>query len=75
MKIRVIPGIDAQLQQILRNDLAVYESSFDLTDEERRSLYEWASEGNAVCDNPWYMANENGTPLDFVTAMRTVSEI
>ena len=75
MKIQFIPGIDAQLQQILRNDLAVYESSFDLSDEEQCSLYEWVSEGNAVCDNPWYMANENGTPMDFVTAMRTVSEI
>ncbi len=75
MKIRFIPGIDAQLQQILRNDLAVYESSFDLTDEERRSLYEWVSEGNAVCNNPWYMASENGAPMDFVTAMRTVSAI
>ena len=52
MKIRFIPGIDTQLQQILKKDLAAYESSFDLTDEERRSLYEWASEGNAVCDNP-----------------------
>ena len=75
MKIQFIPCIDAQLQQVLRNDLAVYESSFDLTDEERRSLYEWASEGNAVCDNPWYMASENGAPMDFVTAMRTVSAI
>ena len=75
MKIQFIPGIDAQLQQILRNDLAAYESSFDLSDEEQCSLYEWVSEGNAVCDNPWYMANENGTPMDFVTAMRTVSEI
>ena len=75
MKIRFIPCIDAQLQQVLRNDMAVYESSFDLTDEEQCSLYEWVSEGNAVCDNPWYMANENGTPMDYVTAMRTVSEI
>lgn len=75
MKIRFIPGIDTQLQQILKKDLAAYESSFDLTDEERRSLYAWVLEGNAVCDNPWYMANENGTPMDFVTAMRTVSEI
>ena len=54
MKIRFIPCIDAQLQQVLRNDMAVYESSFDLTDEERRSLYEWVSEGNAVCDNLVY---------------------
>ena len=75
MKIRFIPGIDTQLQQILKKDLAAYESSFDLTDEERRSLYEWASEGNAVCDNPWYMASENAAPMDFVTAMRTVSAI
>ena len=75
MKIQFIPCIDAQLQQVLRNDLAVYESSFDLTDEERRSLYESVSEGNAVCDNPWYMASENGAPMDFVTAMRTVSAI
>ena len=74
MKIQFIPGIDAQLQKILKNDLAAYESRFDLTDEERRSLYEWVSEGNAVCDNPWYMASENGAPMDFVTAMRTVSE-
>ena len=75
MKIQFIPGIDTQLQQILRNDLAAYESRFDLSDEEQCSLYEWVSEGNAVCDNPWYMANENGTPMDFVIAMRTVSEI
>ena len=74
MKIRFIPGIDTQLQQILKKDRAAYESGFDLTDEERRSLYVWVLEGNAVCDNPWYMANENGTPMDFVTAMRTVSE-
>ena len=52
MKIQFIPGIDAQLQKILKNDLAAYESRFDLTDEEHRSLYEWVSEGNAVCDNP-----------------------
>ena len=75
MKIRFIPGIDTQLQQILKKDLAAYESSFDLTDEGRRSLYEGGPEGNAVCENPWYKANENGTPMDFVTAMRTVSEI
>ena len=74
MKIQFIPGIDTQLQQILRNDLAAYESRFVLTDDERSSLYEWVSEGNAVCDNPWYMANENGAPMDYVTAMRTVSE-
>lgn len=48
MKIRFIPGIDTQLQQILKKDLAAYESSFDLTDEERRSLYEWASEGTII---------------------------
>ena len=75
MKIQFIPGIDAQLQKILKNDLAAYESRFDLTDEEHRSLYAWVLEGNAVCDNPWYMANENGAPMDYVTAMRTVSEI
>ena len=75
MKIQFIPGIDTQLQQILRNDLAAYESRFDLSDEEQCSLYEWVSEGNAVCDNPWYMASENGAPMDFVTAMRTVSAI
>ena len=75
MKIQFIPGIDTQLQQILRNDLAAYESRFDLSDEEQCSLYEWVSEGNAVCDNPWYMANENGTPMYYLTAMRTVSEI
>ena len=75
MKIQFIPGIDAQLQQILRNDLAAYESRFDLSDEEQCSLYEWVSEGNAVCDIPWYMASENGAPMDFVTAMRTGSAI
>lgn len=75
MKIQFLPCTDTQLQQILRNDLAAYESRFDLSGEERRSLYEWVSEGNAVCDNPWNMANENGTPMDYVTAMRTISEI
>lgn len=40
MKIQFLPCTDTQLQQILRNDLAAYESRFDLSDEERRSLYE-----------------------------------
>lgn len=75
MKIQFLPCTDTQLQQILRNDLATYESRFALSDDERRSLYEWVSEGNAVCDNPWNMANENGMPMDYVTAIRTISEI
>ena len=73
--IHFIPGIPIRKQEILKNDLAAYEARFDLTEEERDSLHEWVSEGNAVGDNPWYMADENGGPMDFITAMRTVFEI
>ena len=57
MKIQFIPGIDAQLQKILKNDLAAYESRFDLTDEEHRSLYEWVSEATqyAIIPGIWPM--------------------
>lgn len=46
-----------------------------LTPEERRELNKWVSEANKPADNPWYMAGENGAPLDFITAWRTMLEM
>ena len=60
----------------IRKELKEYERSIvDLTDEERRSLYEWVSDGNSVYDNPCHMAYEGGYPVDYIEAIRTIEEM
>lgn len=43
-----------------------------MTEEERRKLEKWVASGNSPYDNGCYVYGENGWPLDFVSAMRTV---
>lgn len=46
-----------------------------LTTNEQRELQAWLAEGNSENSNPWYMTDECGNELDFVSAMRTVAEL
>ena len=43
-----------------------------LTPNERAELNAWLAEGNSENSNPWYMTDESGKELDFVSAMRLV---
>lgn len=44
----------------------------DYTMEEKRELKEWIDSGHSENDNPWYMADEKGSPMDFISAYREV---
>ena len=46
-----------------------------LTPHEQKELQAWLAEGYPENSNPWYMTDESGTELDFVSAMRTVVEL
>ncbi|MBO5108907.1 MAG: hypothetical protein J6B97_10815 [Bacteroidales bacterium] len=46
-----------------------------LTPNEQKELNTWLAEGNSENSNPWYMTDESGKELDFVSAMRTVAEL
>lgn len=42
--------------------------------DERAELRQWVMEGNSPYDNGWYVCDEDGCPLDFVTAIRIVQD-
>ena len=46
-----------------------------LTPNERAELNAWLAEGNSETSNPWYMTDESGKELDFVSAMRLVTTL
>lgn len=38
-------------------------------------ILEWVKSGNSVYSNPWYLCDEGGHPMDYITAMRTVPDL
>ena len=59
---------------ILKNEATKYLKALDVTQEERQEILAWVQDGNSVYDNPWYMAEENGRPMDYITAVREVND-
>ena len=35
-------------------------------------LQVWHDEGNDFQNNPWYMSDENGQPMDYISALRVI---
>jgi hypothetical protein len=59
----------------LRKELREYMLSVDdLTDDERKGLYEWAEDGNSVYDNPWYYSDDRGNPMSYIETIRAVAD-
>ena len=57
-------------------NLGQYEAMMGyMTPDERKELREWVADGNATICNPWYMAGEDGRPLDYITAVRINEDI
>lgn len=64
------------LSGMLPMGLQEYEATFGrLSQSERKELHEWVNAGNQVICNPWYMAGEDGRPLDYITASRIVDDM
>ena len=64
-------NIKKKLNDTQRKELKEYEVGKRLKDNERTSLYEWAAEGNSPYKNPFYVYDETGRPMDYVSALRS----
>ncbi len=59
----------------LRREAAEYIRGLDITPEECRELLVWVKDGNSVHSNHWYMADDRGCPMDYITAARVTYEL
>ena len=64
-----------QLDEYLRREACECLLDMDVTPDERREVLEWVKSGNSVYNNPWYLCDEGGHPMDYITAMRTVPDL
>lgn len=63
-------NIEAGKIDFLKAELHKYEAVTEMTKEERNELREWVADGHDPFDNPWYVCGENGSPMDYIKAMR-----
>ena len=65
-----------EVREYLRKGLKEYEARIDdMTAKERKELHEWVRAGNEVCNNPYLLSDEDGWPIDFITASRVAEEM
>ena len=60
-------------QSLLKLETTEYMQTSNMTQAERQYLLAWIQGGNSAYDNPWYMADEKGYPMDYISAMREVN--
>ncbi len=60
---------------LLQHEAAECLGDNDMTPAERQDLFAWINSGQSANDNPWFMADEDGNPMDYLTAMRTVNDL
>ena len=58
----------------LKREATEYMSTLEMTKTERQDLLAWVQDGNSVNDNPWFMADEQGCPMDYISAAREVDD-
>ena len=61
--------------EYLRREACEYLRGAQITPEERLETLEWVKSGNSVYSNPWYLYDESGHSMDYITAMRTVPDL
>jgi len=62
---------DINIKAYLRNELSEYMGNIGhMTSEEKRELLEWVEDGNHVYSNPSLISDDNGNPMDFISAHR-----
>jgi hypothetical protein len=47
----------------------------DITESEMEDLHEWVAAGRSVYDNPCFIYDESGRPMDFINGCRAAFEI
>ena len=66
--------ITADQKEYLAELLQQYEERTPMNSEERAELRQWVMDGNSPYDNGWNLCDEDGCPLDFVSAIRIVQD-
>ena len=47
----------------------------NMTENDKKELAKWVSDGNSPLGNPWHMCREDSRPFDFITALHIVNEM
>ena len=47
----------------------------NMTENDKKELAKWVSDGNSPLVNPWYMCREDGWPYGFITALHLLNEM
>lgn len=58
----------------LKRESDIYIQTFNISPAERQKLLAWIQDGNSAYDNPWFMTDERGCPIDYVSAVREVND-
>lgn len=56
-----------------RQEVLAYLEQQKASTEERRLA--WICQGEDLFDNPWFLDDGSGQPMDFISAMRTTYEL
>ena len=57
-------------EKYLQESLKEFETTFPMTPSERKELRKWVKGGNDIYENPGCYSSENGSPMNYVEAMR-----
>ena len=66
--------VKKEIREILTRDLKDYEKHVTMTQKERKDLYNWVSNGYSPYDNDYYLYDEYGCPMDFISAERMTKD-
>ena len=58
-----------------RQEVLAYLEQQKASTEERRLAWNWVRQGENLFDNPWFLYDESGQPMDFISAMRMICEL
>lgn len=58
-----------------RQEILAFLERLGASQDECRETWRWIRQGHNLYDNPWFLYNESGWPMDYVSALRVVNEI
>ena len=58
-----------------RQEVLAYLEHQQASAEEQRQAWNWVRQGENLFDNPWFLYDGFGQPMDFISAMRMIYEL
>ncbi len=68
------PQLRKERRALVKREAAAYLKENDMTPTERQEVLEWIKSGKSVRSNPWLMSEDDGIPMDYLSAMRAAEE-